>query len=211
MRNGSPWFALAMVLPLSGCCSLARLFCGPDRSPWISVDYSTPELAVRTLLEAIRRDEPEIVYQSLSSDYRQRLQVDQITMLLAWPRLRDANPGLHVAGYATVPPARLLGPDRAEVLLAIEGTPFEVQLRRERRQEMRWTRRNGTPAEPSRSVTTFVGGVSLEPDDEHDRTLVTLAPLALPGSIADLPPDEIEFVGLEAKWKVDLLQATNQP
>lgn len=200
-----------MVLPLSGCCSLARLFCGPDRSPWISVDYSTPELAVRTLLEAIRRDEPEIVYQSLSSDYRQRLQVDQITMLLAWPRLRDANPGLHVAGYATVPPARRLSPDRAEILLAIEGTPFEVQLRRERRQEMRWTRPNGTPAEPSRSVTTFVGAITLEPDEEHDRTLVTLAPLALPGSIANPPPDEIEFLGIEAKWKVDLLQATNQP
>lgn len=61
-----PLAAVALLLPLSGCCSLSRLFCGPDKSPWVPIDYSTPEATVRVLLEAIRRDEPSVVYESLA-------------------------------------------------------------------------------------------------------------------------------------------------
>jgi hypothetical protein len=206
MRLRLSALVIACVLPAGGCCSLARLFCGPDRTPWVSVDYSTPELAVRTLLEAIRRDEPEIVYLSLSGRYRQELNVDQMTMLLAWQKLREANPWLHVAGYAEVPPAHRTG-DTAEVNLDIEGTPCVVRLRRERREELRWTRADGTTAAPGRVVTSFAGAVTCVAD-EDDHTLVTLAPMRLPGSPANgVPIDEIISAGVVALWRIDKLSA----
>ena len=108
------------ALPMAGCCSLARLFCGPDESPWVSVDYQTPQLAVQTFLEALRRDDPEIVYLSMSEAFRNRLGVDSSTTQMAWPKIREMNPGLHVAGYAKVPEPTILGKDRARVPLEIE-------------------------------------------------------------------------------------------
>lgn len=197
---------LACVLPTGGCCSLARLFCGPDRTPWVSVDYSTPELAVRTLLEAIRRDEPEIVYLSLSSRYRQELNVDKLTMQLVWQKLRDAYPNLHVAGYAQVPAARVVGPDAAEVELDFDGTPYVVRLRRERRHEIRWTRRDGTLADPGVPVPTFAASVAFEIDEEQNRTQVTVAPMTFPVAPGSgIPTDEIHFAGIVAVWRIDQL------
>ncbi|MFY9344053.1 MAG: hypothetical protein WAT39_16305 [Planctomycetota bacterium] len=212
MRPWSSLLAIACLLPAAGCCSLARLFCGPDRSPWISVDYRTPEATVRTLLEALRRDQPEVLYECLSDAYRRKLEIDEITFQLVYPKLREQNPGLHVAGYAEVPAAERLGPDRALVRLQIEGQPFEVTLRRERRQGLRWTRANGTPAEPSRALPTFTGAATIAVDPDADTTQVTLAPFVLPGAPAEPPaPDELEFAGLETKWRVDLLRQLQAP
>ena len=69
-------FLSAVALPLGGCCSLAQAWCGPERSAWISVEWGTPELATRTLLEALRRDDPEIVYEALADEMRASLGID---------------------------------------------------------------------------------------------------------------------------------------
>src|SRR5688572_13889449 len=104
----------ALVLPLSGCCSLARFFCGPDTTPWVSVRFETPRLAVMTLLEALRRDDPEIVYVSFSQRYQRHHAIDVTTFKILWPRIREENQGLlFLAGYAQVPEPSRLGPDHA--------------------------------------------------------------------------------------------------
>src|SRR5262245_30454488 len=90
-------WSVLLLLPLSGCCTFARFFCGPDTTPWVSVRFETPRLAVQTLLEALRRDDPQIVYVSLSQRYLKELKVDLLTWDVAWPRIRDENAGLHVA------------------------------------------------------------------------------------------------------------------
>ena len=73
----------APIATSSGCCTMARLFCGPDRTPWISIDFRSPEHTTRTLLEALRRDDAEVVYACLSDAYRRRLRVDQMSIQLA--------------------------------------------------------------------------------------------------------------------------------
>jgi len=75
MRSPAAAALCALSVTLTGCCSISRAFCGPDTSAWISVDLSTPELAARTLLEALRRDEPEVVYDALSDELREELGV----------------------------------------------------------------------------------------------------------------------------------------
>jgi hypothetical protein len=204
MHRGLLLLSLAAALPASGCCSLARFFCGPDRTPWVSVDYTTPERAARTLLEAIRRDEPEIVYRSLSNAYRQQNQLDQAGAVLAWQRLREQNPGLHVAGYAEVPAATPLGPDRARIEVDVEGNRIEIVLVRQRKWEVRWRRPNGTPAEHGLPVATFEGMATIAENDDGS-TATLRAPLTFRIG-AELPPlAVIEFAGLVAEWKVDHL------
>lgn len=211
---------LALSLPLSGCCSMARFFCGPDRTPWVSVDYTSPEKAVRTLLEALRRDEPEVVYLSLSNDYRRQLGVDATTMQLAWPKIRAENPGLHVAGYAEVPPAEAVALDRAVVQLQIEGYPVEIQVIRQAKWRVSWRRPNGTLAEGVEPLQSFASHVHSERIDENDQpqTRMTFAPLRLPAQrVATGPGDEdfdyvavpleaLEFAGFEREWKVASLR-----
>lgn len=203
--------ALALVLPAPGCCSLARLFCGPDRSPWVSIDYRTPELAARTLLEALRRDEPEVVYASLSHAYRDRLGLDQATTVLAWERVRASNPGLHVAGYAEVPPATALAPDRARVALRIEGRRVDLDLVRQRKWEVRWRRPSGTLAEPGGNLPSFAAWVTIEEGERARTATLRLQPFTFAVG-ADLPDAAaIEFAGLVAEWKVDDISMPADP
>jgi hypothetical protein len=205
MRSWLSLAALALTLPQAGCCSLARLFCGPDRTPWVSVDYSTPERAVRTLLEALRRDEPEIVYLSLTDDCRREMKLDNATVKLIWPEFREQNPYLHVAGYAEVPPVTRTSPDRAEVVLDIEGHRLQVRLRRELFRGLRWTRTNGTPADPGDRPETMQAVLRVDVDDEGDTPISTIAPSPWQAPVA-VPIDALEFAGIEAKWRIDALK-----
>jgi hypothetical protein len=211
-------FALVAALPLGGCCSFARFFCGPDRTPWISVDYTSPEDAVRTMLEALRRDDPDIVYESLSDGYRQRHGLDLMSVQVFWERFRDANPGLHVAGYAKVPTAERPAADRAVVRLEIEGHRLEVQLVRQDSWLVRYARPQvpgGEPTPPGKAshrIESFAGFVRVEadgdPEDEQSRVLV--APLRVRHAGVELTTDAIEAVALQRVWKIaDLQQRTD--
>jgi hypothetical protein len=207
-----------LVLPCAGCCSLARLFCGPDRTEWVSIDHSTPEKAVRTLLEALRRDDPQRVYDSLSSAHRQRLGLDSLTTLLAWERVREEHPYLHVAGYAEVPPARLLGPDSARVELSVEGQPVVIDLVRTLQWTVRYRRpavdpndsarflpdRWGSSAERGDYVARAENLLTVEPDPTEQKSTLRIRPLVFehPG-LDEVPANTILLAGAVQEWKVD--------
>lgn len=207
---------VALLLPLTGCCSVARLFCGPDRTPWVSVDFTSPEATVRTLLEALRRDEPTVVYRCLASDYLRTLQLDDATMQLAWRRITAANPGLHVAGYAAVPPARRVGTDRAEVTVEIEGNTLQVLLARTCQWHVRYERPAQPPQQPGGApwvpppgeVSQSVAGhavplVLQQGEDEVERSRLGIPAIAFDhGGVDTLTTDQIEFFGIERLWKV---------
>lgn len=206
--------ALLAALPLGGCCSFARFFCGPDRTPWISVDYASPESAVRTMLEALRRDDPDIVYESLSDGYRQRHGLDLMSVQVFWQRFRDANPGLHVAGYAQVPTAERPAADRAVVRLEVEGHRLEVQLVRQDSWLVRYARPQVPgkepfpPGEATQRIESFTGFVRVDADGDPDaeRSRVDLAPLRVQHAGVELTPDAIEAVTLQRAWKIADLQ-----
>lgn len=215
MRRTALFAALATVSPAGGCCTLARLFCGPDRTPWVSVDFATPERTVRTLLEALRRDDPEIVYLSLSSDFRDRLGVDSQSAKLAWPKIREQNPGLHLAGYAEVPPAVRRAPDRADVRLDVEGQAIEIELVREAYWLVRYERPGdepgtyGPPGECGGKLDSFVGSARVEPidDPDTDRSRLVLAPFRFEHFGHDaIPLENIDAAGLERRWKIAALR-----
>lgn len=206
MRLRSIPLAAALVLPAPGCCSLARLFCGPDRTPWVSIDHATPEATVRTLLEALRRDAPEVVYGCLSNAYRDRLHLDQASVTLAWVKLREQNPGLHVAGYAEVPPATRIDADHARIELCIEGQRLEVDVVRQLYWEVRYRRDNGTPGASGQPLGSLADRASIVADDTADRSTLTLSPLTFRhDGLEAVPLTAIEFAGIQREWKVDRL------
>lgn len=193
------------LCPLQGCCSLARLFCGPDRSPWISQRFDSAHQTARTLFEAIRRDDAEVVYLCMSQGFRQRLGLDGLMAKVFWERFREQTPGLHVAGYADVPPPTLLGPDRATVAVDVEGRRVEIDLEREARWEIRFQLANGTAQEQGGVVTSFTGIARVEAVDDpnEDRSRLFVRPFDLYHDDQPvLPLEAIEYAALTHQWKV---------
>ncbi len=205
MMRLSPWLCAALALPLPGCCSLARLFCGPDRTPWVSVRFDTPEQAVQTLLEAIRRDEPEVVYLSLADEYRRRLGLDNAIAQLAWARLREENPGLHVAGYATVPPPVRLVDDGATFELDVEGNRLVIDVVRQSFWEIRYRRANGTQGDDGAPIASWAPYATLTPvaGTDIETSELHLAPRRFEHEgLETLQLDQLEHVALTRRWKV---------
>jgi len=210
-------FSLLCVsaMPLAGCCSIARAWCGPDKSPWVSVDFSTPELATRTLLEALRRDEPQIVYDALSDGLRRELNLDGLSLELAWQKIKEQYPYLHVAGYAQVP-AATVGPggDTATLTVDVEGTPLEIALVRQTYWELRY-RRPGADLNPSQRnarvghrLDRLDGAVKIEIDAEaeEDRSFVSLQPQnVLHFGVDEIPVANVDWLGVRREWKVRTL------
>lgn len=203
------------ALPLSGCCSIARAWCGPDTSPWVSVDFRTPELATRTLLEALRRDEPQIVYDALSDDLRTQMGINGMALELAWTKIKEQYPYLHVAGYAEVPAARVdAAGSTATLTVDIEGTLLEIGLVRQTYWELRYQRPNKdlTPAQRDAQVAhrldNLTGTVRIEIDAEaeDDRSNVSLLPRSAEHfGVDEIPVANVESLGVRREWKVRTL------
>ena len=207
-----PLFVL-LLLPLSGCCAMARFFCGPDTTPWVSVRFETPRLAVQTLLEALRRDDPEIVCLSCSVAYRKQLGFDFMTAPVAWPRIREQNPAMHLAGYAEVPEPTRIGADRAQVTIDVEGYQIGIKLVRECWREVRYVRPNGTSGDVSESVASFEGLARVERIDDpgRDRSRLELRPLTFDHEgLPSVTLGDIEYAALTRRWKIDYVQLLNQ-
>lgn len=202
----------ACTLPLSGCCTVARLFCGPDTSEWVSVDYTSPELAVRTFLEALRRDNATVIYEALSQNYRQDLGIDEGMSRLAWPKIREQNPGLHLAGYAEVPEATMApgNLNLATMELDVEGTKILLRLRRECQWSIRFRRPGNVPASIKHGYTgmpvaDIATVLTVQPvADDAEESNVIIKPLYLPHPrIDEIPASHIDFAGVEQTWRID--------
>ena len=197
MRRISLTVVALLALPLQSCCSLARLFCGPDKSEWVSVSFETPELTVRTFLEALRRDDPSVIYKCLSDPFRAELGVDQATMKLIWPQVRDQYPDA-------------VQPDRntAIIDLEVEGYAMQIQLLRQCHWQVRYRRAGETGSK----AIADIGGQVANAAELLSVTPVTEDPpmsiVALNGrrvvhwGLDEVPAEDIETIGLKHTWQV---------
>ncbi len=196
----------AMLSTLSGCCSLSRLFCGPDRSAWVSQRFDTPHRTAQTLFEALRRDDPEALFLCLDRSYRRRMGIDDsLTMRLAWDRFREQNPSLHVAGYTEVPEPTRLDDDRATVTVDVVGQRVDMDFERRSYWELRYRRPNGTTGEDGQELRTFTGRAQVArlPRDDDDMSQLMLAPFDFRHEgLDEVPLGAIEHVALTRRWLV---------
>jgi len=205
MSSRSFVLLVACLLPLPGCCSLARLFCGPDRSEWVSVRYDAPERTVATFLEAIRRDDGAEVTQCLTQDCLERLGLDSFTAQIAWQRLRDQNPGLHLVGYAEVPAPSRRTMTEAVFDIEVQDVRIHLELARESFLEITHLRDNGTLAEDRRPLGKWNAKPRVEriKDTDPEQSRFVLDPLVFKHAFEeDVPLDAIERAGLVRVWKI---------
>jgi len=118
-----PPVALLALVPLllgcGGCCSLARLFCGPDTSKWEQISYDTPQETLATFLAALRRDNIEQVRRCLSERYQEELGLPSSLVPKAREQLHRDFPYLFMVGYTPVPQQPTSSSDR--------GCSFEIE------------------------------------------------------------------------------------
>ncbi|MCA9300444.1 MAG: hypothetical protein KDA28_15340, partial [Phycisphaerales bacterium] len=103
MRATQILAVLAICLPTGACCNLARYFCGPDDSEWVSERFDTPDHAIRTFREAVRRADTSVIARCWSKGFRRRTGlVGSVESAIAWERVQEQFSGVHVLGYAEI-------------------------------------------------------------------------------------------------------------
>lgn len=202
--------ALAAALGSGGCCSLATLFCGPDRSRWVSRDYRTPEAAVASFLEAIRRDRPDVVYESLSEAAKTRYGLPGVfESTVAWERLKREISGLHLAGTATVSAPTTEPDGRTRFDLRVAGRTLVAWLVEQPFWEV-WYALEG--ADGLESAGRFVDQSTLADmlvvQSEEEMAVVAHVRDDL---LPELSKRQIREVRVGRMWKVDELQGLSDP
>lgn len=218
---------LLVVLPVlsaPGCCSLARLFCGPDRSEWVQAGYETPEQTLRTFLEALRREDKYRLFESFSQGFKDRQQIDWVNLQVGWEQLHEQYPYLYMAGYAEVP-QQPLRPEQYRVLykLDVQGYQLQLALVKQAFWRVRYLAPKGQDPEAGfevREKSTLVR--SLEPflrfpevDDPDYVPIAFVNPddwRQAPKFPAVLDPDLEQIVSTELGhvWKIDALSMPEQ-
>ena len=200
-----------LVAPAGGCCTAARLFCGPDRTPWVPIEHDTPNATLATFLEAVRRDAPDVIYGCLSAGFRRQHELDGMVVAAAWDKLREETRGLHLLGYAQTP-GKPASQDAANAAfeLEVEGYSVRIDLVRETYWELRYRGADGRIRETSSLLddsavasTVRVAAAPPDPVDDLPQAEVALAPRVAmhPGSAA-LDAKSVERLAMGREWKI---------
>jgi hypothetical protein len=204
---------LLLLLPLlcGGCCSLARLFCGPDTSDWEQIAYDTPQHTLATFLAAIRRDNAEQARRCMSAAYQERHDLNGPAWQLAWQQLRRDNPYLYMLGYVQLPDPPPPVIDRGcTYVLEARSKKVQVRLARQTFVQVVYELPDGTTAETGGVLPddSWNGRAKIEPGkplaDGTFTSRVDLTRLSIEhGAIPSLTIDRLDLVALGREWKID--------
>lgn len=198
---------------------MARLFCGPDTSPWVPIEFHSPQATAATFFEAVRRNAPNEIYRCLSAEFKQQQGLDGMVVTAAWDKLAAATPGLHLLGYAALPAA----PERAtesavRYAILAEGVAIQLDLVREEYWEVRYRGSDGRTREASARITeaewaALVQATAAEPDpvDDMPQARVSLAGKTTvhPGAGA-LTERQIETLAVGREWKINAISVAQK-
>ena len=194
---------IGLTLPPGGCCTMARLFCGPDDSRWISESYASPEAALATFQESLRRADRRALLRCLAESYRQRHELETLSIEIAWRKLTERIPGLHLLGTAEIEEQAVLPDGRRTAVLAVAGHRLLVTLARRSSWELRWTGADGATIEDGAYVPALdpLLIASHEPEAGRTRIAITLPPID-----GRVDPQTLTHAALVVEWKVEDLE-----
>lgn len=188
--------ALVLVLPAPGCCTLARLFCGPDDSEWVQIDFRTPRAGLATFMEAVRRDDCRVIYDSLAETFKERQSLGLFEGCVFWERLKEGQSGLHLLGYAQVTELESR-PRRAAYELEYSGYRFRVELV----QQQLWAFFTDLEHTPEISRFADISDLVQWPRTDGQSVVIQLPDPADLGPIVEL--DDVLEISIAREWKVD--------
>jgi hypothetical protein len=195
--------APGLLLALASCCDLALLLCGPDRSRWVRIGYETPEQALATFLEAVRRDQVGIIYESLATEFKVAHGVPgQLEAEIAWRRMQDEVSGAHLLGSAEAHEVWRTA-DRCRYELRVAGQRFHLDLVRTALALVRYRTAGGEDlyGMPIESVGDHT---AIQHDGLEATAVLTVSDLVLPDG---LRAADILEVCATHEWKVAELRA----
>jgi len=192
------------VVPLSGCCNLALLMCGPDTSQWVSVSYATHREALATFMEAIRRDHERVIYETMSDRFKERYGiVGSIETAIAWRKIKSEITGVHLVGSAEVSEAEIVSPDQVRYVLEISSYRFQVAVGRYAYVAVHFEV-DGTPGVDERYLDPGVApDVAITGDDITSDVELTIHQTGLP---AGTDRHDLTLVAGGYEWKIDDLR-----
>ncbi len=189
--------ALVLALPAPGCCSLAQLFCGPDDSEWVQIDFRTPRAGLATFMEAVLKDDCQVIYDSLAETFKQRQSLGLFEGCVFWERLKEEQSGLHLLGFAEVTELASL-PGRAAYQLEYSGYRFRVELV----EQQLWTM--FTDLENAAEIGRFaeISDLVQWPQTDGQSVVIQLPDPATIGPIVEL--EDVQEFRISREWKVNL-------
>ncbi|MBK8101269.1 MAG: hypothetical protein IPK26_29660 [Planctomycetes bacterium] len=200
---------LLSVLPAGGCCTLSRLFCGPDSSPWVPIAFGTPQQAMTTFLEAIRRDDVAVAYQCLAEEFKQQQGVDGLGVAFAWEQVKNRTTGLHLLGYADPGQPLPIDPSRCRFEFSVHGVQLRVALVRQNYWDVRYRRPDGSQGTTGAYVSSLHGLLhATTPDNQQDRSRLTFEPVAFDhDGMATATVEQIDAVAFGRDWKIASIES----
>ncbi|MDP6929948.1 MAG: hypothetical protein QF412_09635 [Planctomycetota bacterium] len=198
--------ALAATLPLlsaGGCCTFTRLWCGPDDSRWISRSFRTPKKALSTFLEAIRRDQPKVIYDCLGEDFKRRQNLPgPMHAALGWQKIKEQTPAIHLLGTAAIKPHDPETPDRRSFTLSVSGHLIKIELLRQAFVELRYEEGPGMVVPEG----VYVSSLAHHLRTQQASTDFVIQPPPKLGIPADLRVDQIHEITAGHDWKIHVIE-----
>jgi hypothetical protein len=172
----------------------------------VQIDFRTPRAGLATFMEAVRRDDCQVIYDTLAETFKQQQSLGLFEGCVFWERLKEEQSGLHLLGYAEVTELESL-PGRAAYELEYSGYRFRVELV----EQQLWTIFTDLEyaAEIGRFARVFdpVGeseervGVVQWPVEEGQTIVILLPDPAAIGPVVDL--SDVQEIRISREWKVD--------
>ena len=213
IRSLSLCLALPLLATTQGCCSVARLFCGPEQSRWVPLAYDTPQATLGTFLEALRRDNPDQVLRCLSESYKEQHGLNSAAIQVAWDQLRKEIPRLYMAGYLEVPAEPSHRSDRmCSYNLDVDGSSLQIDLVRQSYVQVVYQLQDGTVVDGGHSLPrdAWTGAASIEAKgfdpDSNPQSAVDLLPIVFAHPrYRELTTDQLQSVAIGREWKISNL------
>jgi len=185
--------ALAALCTIpGGCCSLARLWCGPDQSPWFDPGYATPQQAVTTVLEGVKRDRTQVLFESMTPELRAEMGLPTVMEEEIFrQRIGEEAPYLFMLGYADPGDPIMTAPDLARFEFDVEGRPVTLTfLRQPMRRvllDLPFMQAEPVPVEDRLPGSTLAGAFTVRTN--RGEASIEAAQIRLPTELAELPPE----------------------
>lgn len=202
---------LLCCLPAAGCCSISQgmvaLFCGASEDPWAKVTYRTPKEALRTFQAAVGREDVDVIYKSLSKDFKRRHGIGILEAKLAWQKIKEQIPDIHMVELAKVVATPIQQPAVVEYVLEVAFHRFRVRLKRYHYKSV--VVLGPDPDQPiphGDYLAGFSQHLQIRHRGEVSDVRVDIADL----EIEDLQDEDIIEITLGREWKVDLFEPVTE-
>ena len=154
-----------------------------------------------------------MIYTCLTERFKQRLG-GSLEVQVAWDKIKEEVPGIHLLGYAEIPPPTRTGPEAVRIIVEAAGQQVCFDLVRQSFEELVYERGEGyAPGECRRQLTSWDqrAGLEVVAEADTDRSKLTIRPFEFEHrGFYEIPLSSIKRFALVRQWLVDDLRLVEE-